>query len=228
MELCFVIPALDASETVGQVIDGLHREARELAHHAQVWVIDDGSRDSTAEAAERAGAVVLRHPHNLGKGAALRRGLRCAMEHGATAAVSVDADGQHPPAEAVALALHPAPDAALVLGVRSLSRDGAPRRNQVSNGISNRFLSWFSGRALRDTQCGLRRYPVAETLALGARDPGYAFEAEVLLRAVHAGWELVEVPVHVVYPPPTSHFHVVRDPARIVLRVLSTLWDTRR
>jgi hypothetical protein len=87
------------------------------------------------------------------------------------------------------------------------------------------FRSLFSRRRLTDTQCGLRRYPVDATLALEPRETGYGFEAEVILRAARAGWCIVEVPVRVIYPPEherVSHFHVVRDPARIVFRVLHT------
>jgi hypothetical protein len=74
----------------------------------------------------------------------------------------------------------------------------------------------------------LRRYPVAETLALGARSDGYAFEAETLLRAARLGWRIEELPVRVIYPPAAervSHFHAVRDPARIVVRVLETTFS---
>jgi len=122
--------------------------------------------------------------------------------------------------------LDPAPDHALVLGVRDLVAAGAPRVNRFSNGFSNFFLELFSGRHLADTQCGLRRYPVAATLALGVRADGYAFEAEVILRAARAGWAIVQLPVRVVYPPEherITHFHPVRDPTRIVLRVLHTV-----
>jgi hypothetical protein len=111
-----------------------------------------------------------------------------------------------------------------------LAGAGAPRASQISNRISNFFLSLFSGRRLADTQCGLRRYPLALTLALGSRDDGYAFESEIILRAIAAELRIVEVPVHVIYPPARerlSHFHSVRDPARIVARVVDTLFATR-
>ncbi len=140
--------------------------------------------------------------------------------------MSVDADGQHPAVEARRL-LDADPDArAILLGTRDLVRDGAPRANQISNRISNFFLSFFSRRPLGDTQCGLRRYPIPLALELGGRDDGYAFEAEIILRAVAAGVRLVEVPVRVVYPPASArvtHFDSVRDPWRIVVRVVKTL-----
>jgi glycosyltransferase involved in cell wall biosynthesis len=229
VRLAAIVPAYDAAASVGGVVEGLLASRAFTEGGAQVIVVDDGSSDATSSVATRAGAIVVRHPRNLGKGRALRTGFEHALGLGATLAVTVDADGQHPPVEAEKLALHGAAPEALVLGVRDLVRDGAPRPNQISNRISNFFLSRFTGQALSDTQCGLRRYPIAATLALGAVDDGYAFEAECVLRAARAGWPVVEVPVRVYYPPEearVTHFHVVRDPARIVYRVLATLAST--
>ena len=225
-----IVPAYDAARSVGAVVTGLTAHFASVPGFRGVVVVDDGSSDSTSAVAESAGAFVLRHAENRGKGAALRTGLAHALALGARVAVTVDADGQHLPHEAVRLAVHGSPEDALVLGVRDLVRAAAPRPNRFSNGISNFFLSLFTGRELHDTQCGLRRYPVARTLALGPRDDGYAFEAECILRAARAGWHIVEVPVDVYYPPEderVSHFHVVRDPARIVYRVVATLATTR-
>ena len=224
MKLIAVIPAFQAETRVADVVLGLLR-VLPPSDGPRVLVVDDGSTDRTAAEAERAGALIVRHPRNLGKGAALRSGLHFAEERGIGAVVAVDADGQHPPEEAARVALHDAPREALVLGVRNLVRDGAPGPSRFSNGFSNVFLSWFGGVTLHDSQCGLRRYPVPETLALDARSNGYAFEAETLLRAARLGWQIVEVPIRVIYPPPAeriSHFHSVRDPARIVARVLET------
>ena len=221
-----MIPAYQAEKSVAAVVHGLRSELGPEASDALVVVIDDGSTDGTAEAARRAGARVLRHLRNEGKGSALRTGFQALYDAGAEAAVCVDADGQHPPEEAVRLARLDAPRTALVLGVRDLARAGAPKKNRFSNGFSNQFLSFALGRTLADTQCGLRRYPLPETLALGGRASGYGYEAEVILRAVRAGWQIVEEPVRVIYPPEServTHFHSVRDPARIVYRVLYTL-----
>lgn len=222
----FVIPAYQAEQSVAAVVRGLFSALGPDKADADILVVDDGSTDATSEAARNAGARVLRHPSNAGKGSALRTGFAALHEAGAEAAVCVDADGQHPPDEAVRLARHPAARSALVLGVRDLMRDGAPPKNIFSNRFSNRFLSFALGRTLSDTQCGLRRYPLPETLALGGRGEGYGYEAELILRAVRQGWEVVEVPVRVIYPPEServTHFHNVRDPARIVVRVLHTL-----
>jgi glycosyltransferase involved in cell wall biosynthesis len=227
MRACAIIPAFEAARTVGDVVRSVMEvwPAREA-----VLVVDDGSRDGTAEVARQAGARVLIHPQNRGKGAALRTGMASARVAGFDACVTVDADGQHPASEALKLLVAEPDPRALVLGVRDLAAAGAPRANQVSNQISNFFLSLFTGRRLADTQCGLRRYPLSASLDLDARDDGYAFEAEVILRAVATGVRIVEVPVRVVYPPEherVTHFDSVRDPARIVTRVVKTLVLTR-
>jgi glycosyltransferase involved in cell wall biosynthesis len=225
---CAIIPAYRATRTVADVV----RETRALWPVPDaVFVVDDGSNDGTGDLARSAGAIVLSHSRNRGKGAALRTGMAHAATLGFDVAVTLDADAQHPPAEAARLAFFESDPNALVLGIRDLVRAGAPRPNQLSNRISNFFLSLFTGRPLADTQCGLRRYPIATTLALGGRDDGYAFEAEIILRAIAAKVRIVEEPIDVVYPPVherVTHFDSVRDPARIIRRVLFTMADLRR
>ena len=208
------------------------REIAEAAIRAgvclPVWVVDDGSSDDTYGAATQAGANALRHTSNCGKGAALLTGFRELLAQGFEAVVTVDADGQHPAEEALRLAQHPAPRASLVLAIRDLARDGAPKNSQFSNSVSNRFLSWFTGLELRDTQCGLRRYPLSEVLSLHTKSLGYAFESEIIIRAARAGLAIEQVPARVWYPVPSeriSHFHNVKDPVRIIFRVLGAWFD---
>jgi glycosyltransferase involved in cell wall biosynthesis len=221
-----VIPAYDAAASVGDVVRAVRAEG-----WADVLVVDDGSRDATGARATEAGARVVRHDRNRGKGAALRTALAACADDGADVMYTLDADGQHDPRDLRALA-DAAPDpAALVLGTRDLAAAGAPRANQISNGISNFFLSRFTGVRLDDTQCGLRRYPVRATLALGLRGTGYELEAEVILRAARAGVPIVQVPVRVHYPPEderVTHFRTRRDVPRIIVRVLQALADARK
>jgi glycosyltransferase involved in cell wall biosynthesis len=228
MTVLALVPAYQAARTVERVVADL---TERFAGEAGVLVVDDGSTDETAELARRAGARVIRHRRNRGKGAALRAGFAWARSWGVDSVVTVDADGQHPADEAWRIARHPASRVALVLGVRDLASAGAPRSSRFSNALSNSFLSRFGGTELHDTQCGLRRYPVPETLELGAWADGFAYEAEVVLRAARAGHPIEQVAVRVLYPVPAerlSHFHVVHDPARIVLTVLSTLVTSPR
>lgn len=227
MRVCVVVPSFQAHATLGDVLRGLLAELPGIARR-DVFVVDDGSSDGTAGVATAYGVRAVSHEHNRGKGAALRTGFAEAAQLGYDAALTVDADGQHP-ASAARRILHASDDPNdLVLGVRDLAGAGAPRANQLSNRFSNLVLSGFSRTWLADTQCGLRRYPIAPVLALGCRASGYAFEAEVLLRALAAGLHVREVPVDVVYPPGSdrvTHFDSVRDPARIVAAVLRTMAD---
>ncbi len=224
---CAIIPAYRASKSIASVVE---QTCALWPEPSAVFVVDDGSDDGTAALAREAGAYVLQHSQNRGKGTALRTGFAYAERRGFDVAVTLDADAQHPPKEALRLAMVEPDPGALVLGVRDLVVASAPRSSQFSNRISNYWLSLFTERPLADTQCGLRRYPISTTLALGGRDPGYAYEAEIILRAIAAGVRVVEVPIEVYYPPAeerVSHFHVVRDPARIIKRVLLTLASTR-
>lgn len=228
MRAVAVIPAYQASATIAAVCEPLLRSG---AFSEGVIVVDDGSTDDTAAVARSLGASVLGHPQNRGKGAALRTGLAEAERRGAAVAVTLDADAQHPPEEALRLLRQHADADTLVLGVRDLVRAGAPRLNRFSNALSNYFLSRFSGLSLGDTQCGLRCYPVLASAALETRGEGFTFEAEYLLRAAAGSIPIVQVPVRVHYPPGelrVSHFRAASDPWRIVTRVLRTRWELGR
>ncbi len=227
MRACILVPAYQAEKLLPDVLEALRREITTVGGDA-IYVIDDGSTDGTAAVARARGVRVLVQPRNRGKGAALRAGMDRAWRDGFDVALTVDADGQHPAPAAKKLLECGAPRDALVLGVRDMDAAGAPKANRMSNRISNFFISGFARRPFRDTQCGLRRYPLPEALELDGRGMGYAYEAEMLLRANAAGMPIVEIPVEVYYPPEEerlTHFHSVRDPARIVATVVRTLAD---
>jgi glycosyltransferase involved in cell wall biosynthesis len=212
------VPAFQAAHTLGPVVEGLRRGFDE------VWVVDDGSTDRTAEVAVAAGARLVRHERNRGKGAALRTALRRAADQGVDALVTVDADGQHPPDEAIKLDRSVADRGAFVIGVRDWDVTAVPPRSLRANLNAAWWFTCVSGRPFSDTQCGLRRYPVGAVLALAPRGARYSFEADALLRAVYAGLKVVEVPVRVDYPPDrSSAFLPVRDTTLITLRVIGTV-----
>jgi isopenicillin-N N-acyltransferase like protein len=241
MRPAIVIPAYDAARTVGTVITGLQTAwadrhavlgaavgAEAVPSSAEcptIIVVDDGSSDDTAAVARRLGADVEIHASNRGKGAAIKTGLRAARAAGCDAVVTVDADGQHPPSEAVRLLSEPEDPAVLVLGVRDMLALGAPKKSRVGNNVASFFVSLLTLRRFRDTQCGLRRYPVAATLALRTRDERFGFETEIIMRAARAGVPIALAPVAVVYPSEDqrrTHYRSVVDTLRIILRVHAT------
>jgi glycosyltransferase involved in cell wall biosynthesis len=192
-----------------------------------VLVVDDGSTDDSAEAAERAGADrVLRHAGNRGKGAALATAFAFAVERGARAVLTLDADGQHDPAEiGRLLKAHAQKPDALVIGVRSFSPVDMPRRSRVGNRISTWWISRFAGRLHADTQSGFRVYPRA-LFGVRLRSTRFETETELLLHAARRGIALVEVPIATLYGPDrVTHFHGFRDTLRVIRLVLfSPLW----
>ena len=225
---CVLIPAYNAERTLGAVVDELRAAIPLCREPRTLLVVNDGSTDNTARVAKERHCEVISIEKNSGKGAALKAGFVHAQSLGFEVVLTVDADGQHP-AESARTVLFASDNAnALVLGVRDLARVGAPKKNRFSNGVSNTFLSWFTGTRLQDTQCGLRRYPLERTLALGGVSDGYAFEAEILMRALAAKVPVEEYVVDVRYPKDrTTHFDTVKDPIRMIVTVLRTLKDTR-
>jgi hypothetical protein len=218
--ILIVIPCYQGAATVGDVVRGAARSG------LPVVVVDDGATDGSGAAAEAAGATVLRHPVNRGKGAALASGFAYARQRGATAVLTMDADGQHDPDEIAALvAAHERRPDALVVGVRSFARDDMPRRSRVGNRISTWWISRFAGVRYRDTQSGFRVYPRAlfDVPLVSTR---FDTETELLLRAAKMKLALVEVPIRTIYAADhASHFHGVRDTLRVIKLVLSSpLW----
>jgi glycosyltransferase involved in cell wall biosynthesis len=216
-----VIPAYEAAATVADVVAG----ARAVL--GRVLVVDDGSRDATAQVAAAAGAEVLRQEVNRGKGAAIVAALGHLAGRGVARALTLDADGQHLPAEmGVLLAASDAAPDAIVVGVRRKEGHTIARINRFGNWVADGLMRAIAGRPLPDTQSGFRVYPVAATLALATEGTRYEFETEVLLRAARRNLPLVGVPVRVHYPPiaeRVSHFRPWQDTLRIIGIVLRVL-----
>ncbi len=212
-----VVPAYQAAASIEAVVRGT------LPVLAPVVVVDDGSRDDTAARAEAAGAEVLRHAVNQGKGAALLTAFSHLAAAGVERAVTLDADGQHLPHQIpVLLAAAEETPGAIVVGVRRKEGFAIKRSARFGNWAADRLMRWVAGRALPDTQSGFRVYPVTATLALGTRGTRYDFETEVLLRAARAGMPVRGVPVEVYYPPVAervSHYRPWVDTMRIVRSV---------
>jgi glycosyltransferase involved in cell wall biosynthesis len=221
--LCLaLVPAYNAAETIAPLVRELLRLWPHAVSGVKVLVVDDGSDDETAQRAQLAGATVLRHPRNRGKADALRTGFAEAARLGANAIVTVDADGQHLPTDAARLATYPASAETLLLGVRDLVTAKAPRANRFGNQVSNFFVSLYARRRFRDSQCGLRRYPLERVLSADVRTRGYAYETDLLLTAARNHWSIADLPIDVYYPPAghgSSHYRQFKDSLHIVWRV---------
>jgi len=219
-----VIPAFNAESTIAQVIQGV------LEQNLPAIVVDDGSADQTSRLAAQAGATVLRHPANQGKGAALQTGFAFALHQQASAVVTLDADAQHAPHEIERLiAAHCQSPDALIIGARSLTEAAMPKWNLVGNRISTFFLRYFSGQPLLDSQSGFRLYPKTFLEKIIPRTRHFETESEMLLLGAKRGFHTCHVAISTLYAPAQkSYFHVARDTWRIITVVLRILKETRR
>ena len=205
----------------------MQRVVRESRRALPVIVVDDGSTDQGPAVLAREGGITLvTLPRNRGKAAALKAGFGTAEAMGFTHAITIDADGQHP-TEALAQfaeACRSQPEV-MVIGIRDLKAAAAPWARRISNALSKFCFRLATGMRLPDTQCGYRVYPLAAARSLRVKSDRYAFELEILVKAVWAGIPLRPQPVQVDYEAATSrlsHFHPWRDSVR-VLRAHSRL-----
>lgn len=215
-DLVATIPAFNCAPTIGRVVAGC------LEHVGAVIVVDDGSSDGTAEAAQAAGARLERLATNQGKGAALRRGLELALA-GSPAAPSapeaivlLDGDGQHAPADLPGLiGAWEAGKGELIIGSRLRDSECIPRARYFTNYIGSRILTWMSGVELEDSQSGYRLLSARLARRLRLSSCGYAIESEMLLKAAALGARIGHVPIATIYDGAPSHFQPIRDTLRI-------------
>jgi glycosyltransferase involved in cell wall biosynthesis len=212
-KIAAVIPVYNHAATLRAVAE------RTLAVHPAVIVVDDGSRDGGAETLAGLPIHSVRHPVNLGKGAAILAGARKARELGMSHIVTLDADGQHDPEEiprfVTEVQNHPG---ALVVGKRDFHGRVAPASSRVGRRISNFWFFVETGRCIGDAQSGFRAYPIRLLEALRLRERRYTFEIEVLVKAAWSGTPIRQVDVSTHYSAPgerVSHFHLFRDNVRL-------------
>ncbi|MGZ9265434.1 MAG: DUF2062 domain-containing protein, partial [Candidatus Deferrimicrobiaceae bacterium] len=210
-----------------------------LAEGFPVLVVDDGSTDGGLDTVVDLPVARHRFPSNRGKGAAILAAAELAKRSGYDAIVTIDADGQHDPADArrlleTASASWPA----VAIGARRMEDANVPRSSVFGRDFSNFWVRLECGHALPDSQSGYRLYPVDFLLAGRFLSTGFPFEVEVLVRAGWANLPLLSVPVPVHYPPAgqrVSHFHPFLDNLRLsclhawlVVRSLLPLAHPRR
>jgi len=209
----FVIPAYNHAATVAQVAG----RARDMGF--PVFVVDDGSTDDTSRRlAEVQGIEVLRHEKNEGKGAAILTGFMAAS-HKADYAITIDADGQHDPEDAIHLMdAIPLKKRPIVVGARrgmdAVQGAHIPWTSRFGRKFSNFWVRVSGGPAISDSQSGFRIYPLPEALNLKTKARRFQFEVEILVQAKRIGIPIIEAPIRVVYQPDglrISHFRPFVD-----------------
>ena len=204
-----IIPAYCEGRFIGGVV------SQALQFVQAVLVVDDGSPDNTAIEAEAAGAKVIRHPTNLGKGAALKTGLDYAVSVQAAFFLFLDGDGQHDPSEIPAFieAIN-CSTADLVVGNRMGNLESMP----LIRRWTNQFMSWQIGRICKipipDSQCGFRLARKELLPVLMAPSNRFEFESESIILAARQGFRLSFVPIRTIYTDQHSKIRPLRDTMR--------------
>lgn len=193
-----LIPAYNEAKRIAPVVEATRQ-------HLPLLVVDDGSRDDTVRVAEAGGAEVLRQIPNQGKGAALRAGFRAALERGYAGVLTLDADGQHDPAEIPTfLEAFERSGGDLIIGARRFAEMPFVRR--MSNTFARWSLSRVVGQTIEDNQSGYRLLSAAlVSRLLESDEQGFEFEVEMIVVCVRDGLRLDWVPIRTIYAGEESH-----------------------
>lgn len=196
-DLWIVIPAFNEAAVIGSVIDDVRR------YSEHVVVVDDCSRDGTANVAAAAGATVLRHVLNRGQGAALQTGITYALRAGANTIITFDSDGQHLADDLPALFSPIASGTAdIVLGSRFLgTSESVPPLRRLLLRTATIFTRLTSGLRVTDAHNGLRAFSRHGAEAIDIQLDRMAHASEIMDQIKDSGLPYVEVPVRVRYTP---------------------------
>ena len=217
MKGCVIIPAYNEEMRIGHIVGEVK------ANGLDCIVIDDGSVDETKEEAGKAGAGVISHAKNFGKGVSLRDGFREALKKGCDFVITMDGDGQHHPDELKGFvkAVEKG-DAAVILGNRMGDPKGMPFKRKVTNWVMSSFISLIAGQSMPDTQCGYRLIKSEVLKAVPLTTDKYEIESELLIGASRAGFKIASIPIKSIYGGEKSQIHPFVDTLRFLFFIIKT------
>lgn len=217
-EIIALIPAYNEARYIANVVQG-------AAKYLPVVVVDDGSSDGTGGAAALAGAKVVSHGRNQGKGKALLTGFDYAIQRGVDAAITLDADGQHDPDEIpLFVEAFRAGQGDIIIGQRQYHQ--MPAKSRFGNNVGSFLLKAAMGRPIPDNQSGYRLFSRRAMQEVRPTSTRFEAEVEMLLRADFAGLKVGWVPIKTIYNDKKSHFRPVQDSA-LFLKMTWRIWRAR-
>ncbi|MFH1842214.1 MAG: glycosyltransferase family 2 protein [bacterium] len=211
MEVGVIIPAYNAARFLPELLPAIRRHCP----GGHLLVVNDGSDDQTGDVARTLTEFVINHPVNQGKGAALATGYEWALAQRLDWVYTMDADGQHLPAE-MARFLESASDHGwdVVVGTRMADTDDMPWLRKATNRFTSSVISRLAGTRIPDSQSGYRLYRTACLAAVRITTSHYDAESEILVRLARKGYRIGSVPITTVYGDEQSAIHPVRDTVR--------------
>jgi len=216
-----LVPAYNEAETIGQVIAEIKK------YSDKIIVVNDGSLDNTGEEAEKAGAIVLKHNKNFGKGAALKTGFEYILKNfpEAQAVITLDADGQHNPNEIPKfIEIFTKTNADLVLGERLINRTEMPFLRRTGNIFFSWLISKKIGQKILDSQTGFRLFSKRFLEKSDFKSNSYGIETEILLSAPQDGFQIKTIPISTIYPKDKKWFNFLKD-FKITVSILGEIFS---
>ena len=216
MKITVGIPAYNEEKNIAKIIVSLKKVAD------QILVCNDGSTDSTAEIAESLGAIVIKHPKNLGYGSAIRSIFLKAKEINAELLVTIDADGQHK-IEDVERVMKPVVDgqADISIGSRFLEEgDNSPKYRKLGIKIITKVTNSSLSEKITDAQSGFRAYNNKVLQSLTPSDSGMGISTEILIKSSNLGFKIAEVPTEIQYKGKTSSQNPVSHGTEVLMSTL--------
>jgi glycosyltransferase involved in cell wall biosynthesis len=221
MRIITIIPAYNEEKAIEKVVRGVQK-------YSDVLVVDDGSADQTSLLAKNAGAIVVKHDKNIGKGAAIKTGLGYAIKWEYDVIIILDGDGQHDP-QYIPLLLEGIGSADVIIGsrFRGIAPQNMPLQRRLSNGITTRLIRFVTGYHITDSQCGFRVISKkAAPLFLNISYNDYVYESEVLCKASQNSLVVGEKPIECIYGNEKSYvrfrhvIHYIMFTLRLLMRKL--------
>jgi glycosyltransferase involved in cell wall biosynthesis len=218
-EIIALVPTFNEVAHVAQVVASAQK-------YVPVVVIDDGSSDGSGSAAALAGAKVLVHARNRGKGVALNTGFDYAAQRQVAAAITLDADGQHDPDEIPRfIEAFRSGLGDLIVGKRTYAE--MPGIRQWGNRTGQRLLQWAMGHPVPDNQSGYRLHSLEVLRCARPQSARFEAEVEILLRTQLAGLRIAWIPIKTIYADEVSHYQPLRDSV-LFLKMVWRIWRARR
>lgn len=208
------IPAYNEARSVGSIV----LQAKQYCD--EVIVVDDGSTDNTARIAGLAGAVVIRHDENRGKGAAIQSILEEARKRNPDVLVLLDADSQHNPDEIPDLVGRVSEGYDVVIGSRQAQREKTPTYRRIGQKVLLRSGRLIARHGVYDSESGFRALSARAVEELELKERGFAVESEMLARAAEKDLKMAEVPISNIYTDDGSTLNPMRHGLEVLNRIL--------
>ena len=219
MNIIVLIPAYNEARTIGSLIVALRKK------NLPVVVVDDGSQDHTNVYSTDAGAFVLRHEKNKGKGHSLKTGFGYALMQGFDGVIIMDGDGQHDAADIDQFLNFPELSRAVVInGNRMDKAHNMPAVRYITNRFMSAMISFVCKQSVPDTQCGFRFIGADVLKELRLTSGDFEIETEILIKASKKGFKIYSVPIQTIYGEEKSRIHPVKDTVRFIIYIIKEIF----